>query len=247
MSSDTPTPPVNEPQHESTLADTDDSQEERGRIGYGKNERTSSWMLGAVLILIVLALGVYQWTRGDESDNPSNNNDGGSQSVDAPAVGRPAPDFTLQTFTGEEVTLDDQRGKVVILNFWGSWCEPCKKEMPAFQRYWESAPDDVVLIGVGGKQDSEERSREFAESFGITYPIGRDSGGERVASGTIATDYTVTFYPMTYVIGPDGVISSLVIGEMDEADLESYVQKARDDAGTGTATPQAIDIRGREN
>lgn len=246
MSPDTPTPPVNDPKPEPTLADTDDAQEDRGRIGYGKNERTSSWMLGAVLIVIVLALGVYQWTRGGD-DNTPEENDGGSQNVDVPAVGRPAPDFTLQTFAGEEISLSDQEGKVVILNFWGSWCEPCKKEMPAFQRYWESAPDDVVLIGVGGKQDSEDRSREFAESFGITYPIGRDSAGEKVASGKIATDYTVTFYPMTYVIGPDGVISSLVIGEMDEADLETYVQKARDDAATGTATPQAITTNRREN
>ena len=245
MSSDTPTPPVNETDSEPTLADTDESQEERGRIGYGKNERTSSWMLGAALILIVLALGVYQWTRGGGDDSDSNNNDGGPTSVQVPAVGRPAPDFTLQTFSGEDITLSEQQGKVVILNFWGSWCEPCKEEMPAFQRYWESAPDDVMMIGVGGKQDTDERSREFAESFGITYPIGRDDGGEKVASGTIATDYTVTFYPMTYVIGPDGVISSLVIGEMDEDDLQSYVQKARDDAATGTATPQAIDARRR--
>lgn len=244
MSSDSPTPPVNEPTPEPTLADTEDSQEDRGRIGYGKNERKSSWMLGAALILIVLALGAYQWTRdgGDDSDNTNDSN-----SVDVPAVGKPAPDFTLQTFSGEDITLSEQQGKVVIVNFWGSWCEPCKKEMPAFQAFWESSPDDVVIIGVGGKQDTDERSRDFAESFDITYPIGRDSGGDKVATGSIATDYTVTFYPMTYVISPDGVISSLVIGEMDESDLESYVQKARDDAGTGTATPQAMDTRRRES
>ncbi len=235
-----PTP--NDTLDERTLADTDESQEERGRIGYGRNERASSWMLGAVLILVVLLLGVYQWTRGGDEDAPDNGT-GGSTSVDVPAVGNPAPDFTLTTFSGEEITLSEQRGKVVIVNFWGSWCEPCKREMPAFQAYWESAPDDVMMIGVGGKQDPEDRSREFAESFGITYPIGRDSGGDMVATGSIAKDYTVTFYPMTYVISPDGVVSSLVIGEMNEADLENYVQKARDDAGNGSSTPQAFDRR----
>jgi peroxiredoxin len=234
----------NENPDERTLADTDESQEERGRIGYGRNERTSSWLLGTVLILVVLALGVYQWTRGGDGDTTD---PGGSTSVDVPAVGNPAPDFTLTTFSGDEITLSEQRGKVVIVNFWGSWCEPCKREMPAFQAYWESAPDDVMMIGVGGKQDPQDRSREFAEGFGITYPIGRDSGGDLVATGSIARDYTVTFYPMTYVISPNGVVSSLVIGEMDEADLENYVQKARVDAGTGSSTPQAIENRRRAN
>lgn len=229
---------------EPTLADTDETQEERGRIGYGRNERTSSWLLGAALILLVLALGVYQWTRGgDDSDN--NSSDSGSTSVEVPAVGKTAPDFTLTTFSGEDITLSEQQGKVVIVNFWGSWCEPCKREMPAFQAFWESAPDDVMIIGVGGKQDSETNSREFAESFDITYPIGRDAGGDKVATGSIATDYTVTFYPMTYIISPNGVVSSLVIGEMDEEDLASYVQKARDDGNATPASPHAFDSRRR--
>ncbi len=245
MSSGHPTPPPADESDlhlaEPTLADTDDDQEDRGRIGYGKNERTSSWMLGGVLILVVLALGVYQWTRG--GDDADTDNNGGSTSVDVPAVGKQAPDFTLTTFSGEDITLSEQEGKVVVVNFWGSWCEPCKREMPAFQSYWESAPADVVLIGVGGKQDPEDRSRAFAEGFGITYPIGRDSGGDGVASGSIATDYTVTFYPMTYIISPNGVVSSLVIGEMDENDLKSYVQKARDDASEAPSTPQAFQSR----
>ena len=243
MSSQHPDPPVSDEPDlditEPTLADTDDDQEDRGRIGYGKNERTSSWMLGGVLVLVVLALGIYQWTRGGDADDTPTT----STSVDVPAVGKQAPDFTLTTFTGEDITLSEQEGKVVIVNFWGSWCEPCKREMPAFQSYWESAPADVMMIGVGGKQDPEDRSRAFAEGFGITYPIGRDAGGDGVASGSIATDYTVTFYPMTYIISPNGVVSSLVIGEMDEDDLTSYVQKARDDASAAPTTPQAIHTR----
>lgn len=221
-----------------TLADTDETQDERGRIGYGRNERTSSWMLGAVLILIVVGIGAYQWFGGEEEDNGS-----GARSVDSPIVGAQAPDFTLQTFSGEEITLGDQRGKVVILNFWGSWCEPCIREMPAFQAYWEASPDDVMMIGVGAKQDSVENSREFAERFDITYPIGRDDGGNRVTIGTIAQDYGITFYPMTFVIDANGVISSLVVGEMDESDLDSYVQKARDAAES--ASPKTLAIHHR--
>lgn len=227
-----------QPSHEPTLADTDESQEDRGRIGYGANERKSSWMLGAVLILIVIAIGVYQWA-GSDSDEENN----GPQSIDSPIVGAEAPDFTLQTFAGEEVALSEQSGKVVVLNFWGSWCEPCIREMPAFQRYWESAPDDVVMIGVGAKQDPVDKSQEFAERFDITYPIGRDDGGDRVTTGTIAEDYGITFYPMTFVISPDGMISSLVIGEMDEDDLDSYVNKARDEAEARSGERIAINHR----
>ena len=239
MSTDQQTPETDQTPQEPSLADTDESQEERGRIGYGKNERTSSWMLGAVLILLVLGIGAYQWFgSGDDGDTNK-----GGQEIDSPIVGAEAPDFTLQTFSGEEITLSEQRGKVVIVNFWGSWCEPCIREMPAFQAYWESAPDDVMMIGVGAKQDPIDRSREFAERFDITYPIGRDDGGDRVTAGLIAENFNIMAYPMTYVISPDGVISSLVLGEMDEDALDSYVQKARDDAEARGTLPVAINLR----
>ena len=211
-------------QNEPTLADSDERQEDRGRIGYGRNERASSWLLGAALIAIVLGIGAWQWWFQDDAEENI------APGVDSPAVGTAAPDFTLRTFAGEDVTLSEHRGEVVILNFWGSWCEPCKREMPAFEAYWQSAPDDVLLIGIGSKQDTDERAREFAEGFDITYPIGRDTGGDRVTMGTIAANYTITFYPMTFIINPDGVISSLVVGEMDEHDLDAYVQKARAEA-----------------
>lgn len=237
MSSNTPEDTQTQNQDpDMTLADTDEAQEDRGRIGYGRNERTSSWMLGAALILIVVGIGAFQWL-GDREDDADT---GGPHSVDSPIVGAQAPDFTLQTFSGEEVTLSEQQGKVVVLNFWGSWCEPCIREMPAFQAYWEASPDDVMLIGVGAKQDSMENSREFAERFDITYPIGRDDGGTRVTVGTIARDYGITFYPMTFIIAPDGIISSLVIGEMDEDDLDAYVQKARDEGEARLHAPLAI-------
>lgn len=225
-----------EAQPNETLADTEEPQEERGRIGYGRNERTSSWMLGVVLILIVVGIGGYQWFGNNDDDD-------GPVAIDAPIVGSQAPDFTLQTFAGDEISLSDQKGKVVVLNFWGSWCEPCIREMPAFQNYWENAPDDVVLIGVGAKQDSVENSREFAERFDITYPIGRDDGGNRVTTGTIARDYGITFYPMTFVISPDGVVSSLVIREMDEDDLDAYVDKARNEAEARSTAPIAMSVR----
>lgn len=206
-----------------TLADTDESQEERGRIGYGREERKSSWMLGAALIAIVLAIGAYQWWTGREDESLTD-----PAGVELATIGEPAPNFTLQTFQGDDFTLSDHVGKVVIVNFWGSWCEPCQREMPAFQNYWENAPDDVMFVGVGSKNDPEERSRAFAEEYGVTYPIGRDSAGSRVASGEIERMYKVSFFPMTYVIDPDGNISGLYVQELDEDQLDTIIQEARE-------------------
>lgn len=214
---ETPTTP------DATLADTDESQDERGRIGYGKYERRSSWILGGVLVLIVAAIGLFQALGGEDE-----NDTGGPSSLDIGTIGSAAPDFSMETFSGETFTLSEHRGEVVVMNFWGSWCEPCKREMPAFQGYWEDAPDDVMFVGVGSKRDPEDKAIEFAEEFGVTYPIGRDTEGGTVAAGQISKDYNISFYPMTYIIDPDGNISALVIGEMDEEDLDGYINEARE-------------------
>jgi cytochrome c biogenesis protein CcmG, thiol:disulfide interchange protein DsbE len=211
------------PGSEPTLADTDESQDERGRIGYGRYERRSSWILGGVLVLIVLAIGLFQALGGDDGDTGSR-----SSSLDVGTIGEPAPDFSMETFDGEVFTLSEHRGQVVVMNFWGSWCEPCKREMPAFQSAWENSPDDVMFVGVGSKRDPEDKAIAFAEEYGVTYPIGRDTEGGTVAAGQISKDYNVSFYPMTYIIAPGGEISALVIGEMNEEDLESYIDQARD-------------------
>lgn len=205
-----------------TLADTDETQEERGRIGYGRYERRSSWILGAVLVLIVAGIGMYQ-AMGEDSDfTPS------ALEVRGPRIGQPATDFTLQTFDGEPFVLSEHRGEVVVVNFWGSWCEPCREEMPALQAAWqEHQDDDVVFVGVGSKRDSEEDAIAFAEEFAVTYPIGRDTEGGTVAAGQISKDYQITFYPSTFFIAPDGTISAIVLQEIDERNLEYYIEQAR--------------------
>jgi peroxiredoxin len=202
------------------LADDEEPQEERGRIGYGRNERLSSWLLGLALVAVIAGIGIY--TALD--DDGGGNGNGGNEIAQA---GGPAPDFTMTTFDGETFTLSEHRGQVVVVNFWGSWCEPCKREMPAFQSAWEGSGDDVMFVGVGSKRDPEDKAMAFAEEFGVTYPIGRDTEGGTRAAGQITKDYNVSFYPMTFIIDPEGNISSLVVGEMDVEDLDAYIEKAR--------------------
>lgn len=211
-----------DPDDEATLADTDESQDERGRIGYGKNERRSSWMLGVALVLIVAAIGVYQMMGSGEDD------DGGAVAVGGPRIGQPAPDFTLQTHDGEPFVLSEHRGEVVVVNFWGSWCEPCREEMPALQSAYEAHQgEDVVFVGVGSKRDSEENAVEFAEEYGVTYPIGRDTEGGTVAAGQISKDYQINWYPMTFFIDANGNISAIIITELESDDIDFYIEEAR--------------------
>lgn len=196
-----------------TLADTDADLEVHGRIGYGvKTPR----VLGLLLVLAVLAIGIVGYLNGRGND-------------DEPDVPELAPTFTMTLFDGSEFRLEDHRGKVVVVNFWASWCEPCREEMPALQQAADEAGNDVVFVGVGAKTDREGDARAFAEEFAITYPVGRDTeGGDRV-NGAIQTDYGVFAFPSTYVIDPEGRIDAVLITPIAEAaEIQSYIDAARE-------------------
>ncbi len=163
----------------------------------------------AVLLpaLAVLALLAYGFTREPRY-------------LESPMLGRPAPAFTLVLFDGRTLRLEDLRGQVIFLNFWASWCPPCRAEAPALKATWRRVKDQGVLFLGISTQDEEERARSFLDEFGITYPNGRDPGGR------IAIDYGVWGLPETFFIGPDGRItykhigtlgSDLIVAKLDEA------------------------------
>jgi cytochrome c biogenesis protein CcmG/thiol:disulfide interchange protein DsbE len=127
--------------------------------------------------------------------------------------GDPAPDFTLTLLDGSEVSLSDLRGQVVVLNFWASWCGPCRREAPALQQVWEAyGDDDVAFLGVA-YHDAQGASRAFLDEFGITYPNGVD------ARARIAGMYGLTGVPETYVIDRDGTLAWKKIGELRAEEL----------------------------
>ena len=112
--------------------------------------------------------------------------------------GEPAADFELRLFGGDLLRMSDLEGKVVVLNFWASWCPPCRAEMPDFEEMWEEMRDDgVVFVGVA-VSDSPQDARAFVEATGVTYPTGVD------ASGSIARDYRVVSLPTTFLIDREG-------------------------------------------
>jgi cytochrome c biogenesis protein CcmG, thiol:disulfide interchange protein DsbE len=124
-----------------------------------------------------------------------------SRYIQSPLVAKEAPSFTLTLFDGRTLTLKDLRRKAVLVNFWASWCVPCRAEARALENAWRKYKDrGVVFLGID-IQDKEEDARAFMKEFGITYLNGWD------VSGKIAVDYGVWGIPETFFIDPQGRIT----------------------------------------
>lgn len=127
-----------------------------------------------------------------------------------------APDFTVRLASGEEFTLSEQEGKVVLLNFWATWCGPCVEEMPALEKIHTEYGDQVQVIAVDcGEEQAVVDS--FLEETGYTFPVAYDENNEA------SSRYPVTGIPYTVIIGKDGVVTQSFTGSMGaEAQYELY-------------------------
>jgi cytochrome c biogenesis protein CcmG/thiol:disulfide interchange protein DsbE len=132
----------------------------------------------------------------------------------APQVGFLAPDFTAPTLRGETVTLSELRGKPVVVNFWATWCPPCRAELPHFQASHDARSADFTLLAVDEREAPEDVAR-FASRLGLTFSIPLDTDGR------IGAEYRVRAYPTTFFIDADGVIRRIVRGTTTRAVLES--------------------------
>lgn len=133
-----------------------------------------------------------------------------------------APDFTLDLVGGGKVTLADLRGKVVLVNFWTSWCPPCRKEMPAIESVYRSYKDlGLVVIGLNlTAQDSKQEAASFAQKIGVTFPIALD------LDNSVGILYRVIALPTSFFIDRKGVIRSVIVGgPMSEALIHSKVEE----------------------
>lgn len=169
----------------------------QGRIGYGRYGRYTPLALAVLMILGLIVIAVIQ-ARG-ASDEPSPPRPG-------QLPGTAAPEVELTLLDGTPVALADYRGSVVLVNFWASWCEPCRTEIPEISAFADSRPD-VVVVGVSAK-DPELTAREFAAEVAASYPL---------ALGTeeIENVYPTFGLPATYVIDERGVIIEVFEGQVD--------------------------------
>jgi thiol-disulfide isomerase/thioredoxin len=138
--------------------------------------------------------------------------------IAGPYPGYRAPDFTSPDLAGHLVRLSDFRGKPILLNFWATWCPPCRKEVPDLQAFYRQYGDKVVLLGINFGEDKEEIKR-FLERYGATYTSLLDKDGE------VFVLYRLTGLPTSFWIDEQGVIRGMWLGTMSLKDMVAGFKK----------------------
>lgn len=133
-----------------------------------------------------------------------------------------APSFTFTTFEGETISLADLRGKGVVLNFWASWCDPCREEAALLEQTWQQEQaNGIVFLGLD-YLDQEPAAKAYLAEYQVTYPNGPD------LQSKAARDYGIKGVPETFFISPDGKIAFMVIGPIvNESQMEQGLSKIR--------------------
>lgn len=159
------------------------------------------WLMAGAVMLVMGALIVY------------------GLRTQTPLEGRQAPDLSLDLLDGGRIALKELRGRVVVINFWASWCAPCRTEAPTLERVWrEYQGEDVMFVGISFK-DVDKAARAFVQDFGITYANGVDS------RGAIAKAYGVHAVPETFFVTRDGRIRLRHIGPIQEDKLRAVLDE----------------------
>ena len=176
-------------------------------------------VFGVPALLILAFVGLMAWGLSNRSAVTGLSG--------ATVVGQPAKDFTLALFDGGRLTLSEFEGRPVVLNFWASWCTPCRDEAPALERAWQTYRDrGVAFVGVN-IQDTDDAARAHLREFGATFPNGPDP------SGAITVDYGVIGLPVTFFVSGDGVIERRWVGAIPEWRLTAWVEAL----ASGSALP----------
>ena len=134
-----------------------------------------------------------------------------------------APEFTFTNLQGEEVSLSDYRGKKVVLNFWTTWCSPCKSEMPHMQKYYEKygEAENVEILGINltFSSDSKDNVEKFVASYKLDFPV------LLANDEAIADDYQIMTIPSTFFIDEEGKVQRKIVGPVDVDSLKFYVEE----------------------
>jgi peroxiredoxin len=204
-----------------------------------KERRRTPWLILAGGLMVVLMVGVGlllpRWLPQPAFTQQTPNSTSMSQeptpvilqqsapSADSNselAVGQPAPDFTLKTLDGGEASLSKFRGRPVLINFWASWCPPCRLEMPDLVRAYEAHQDDgFVILAINLTfQDSLQEAQRFADEFNMSFPVLLDETGE-----VTTALYRLYGLPTSVFVDRNGMISHIQIGPMTGAQIDEWV------------------------
>jgi len=166
------------------------------------------------MILLTLVIGMaWIWVNRVDVEGTS----AADSRPAAPVIGHPAPDFSLAALHGEEFKLSALRGKPVVLNFWATWCPPCRAELPELKSASERYAGQVAIVGVN-QAESPATVAEFASQLGLIFPIPLDQRGEA------SRVYGVRSLPTTFFIDRHGIIRQIQSGPLTEATLSQLLQ-----------------------
>lgn len=167
----------------------------------------------AIVISLMLVFGIQKTRHAPPG--------GALQGGGANLQGQPAPDFALTSLDGKTLKLSDFRGKAVLLNFWATWCEPCKLEMPWFVELQNKySAQGLQILGVAMDDASNKEIAEFAKKMGVNYPIviGKEAVGDQYGG--------LPYLPSSFYIDREGKVVQRVFGLVSKSEIEADIQKA---------------------
>ena len=143
-----------------------------------------------------------------------------------PLVGSPAPEIVLKDLQGRDVKLSDLRGKIVLVNFWATWCKPCKEEMPAMQASYDKLRDKGFVVLAVNELEDTARVAEHIRTHGHTFEVVMDHNNQ------VANVYGVVGLPASFLIDPQGIVRERIAGSLlTESRIEEMVKKYGEKAG----------------
>ena len=173
-------------------------------------------MRNLVLIVVVVLVGASVYLASTSGSRPSR------EWVNSVVAGNVAPDFQLEDTEGKQVSLSALRGKVVLVNFWATWCPPCIEEMPSMERLNEvMAGDDFVLLAINTEENGRSVVPAFLKNTPYTFPILYDD------KGVVQKLYGVFKFPESFIIRKDGTVAEKIIGPLDWSSLETITHLKR--------------------
>ncbi|HEU4492456.1 MAG TPA: TlpA disulfide reductase family protein [Jiangellales bacterium] len=191
--------------------------------------------LAAAAVALALSLAACsdgQVQRSDTSGDQTGFVAGTGVVTTLPAADRePAVDFAGPMLGGGDFDLADHRGDVVVLNVWGSWCAPCRKEAPALQAVHEATRDQGVQVVGVNTRDTESGARAFVEQFGLTFPSVVDASGARLLA--FRDTLPPAAIPSTLVLDREGRVAARVLGEITETSLRDLVADVAGEPASG--------------
>lgn len=172
-----------------------------------------------VLLSLITFVIVQAIERQQDNNNEETKVIKTAKEVGGLTVGGKAPDFRLNSVEGESVSLSDFKGKKVLMNFWATWCPPCKKEMPAIEKFYKTADKNMVVLAIN--VDPENDPIAYANKNHLTFPILLDHQEE---DHPVSNQYQVMAIPTTYFIDSKGNIQNKFTGEMKLKDIEKNMK-----------------------